>query len=91
MKELADAFRDASVPEITLRFDEAFGKDAHTLGSLFKDEQRKILDLIIAPLIGEAEAAHIHLYGRRCGFDALPCGSTDPSSRYVLDPRRSLP
>ena len=64
VKELAEAFRDASAPEITLRFGEAFGKDTHTVRSLFKDEQRKILDFIIAPLIAEAEAAHIQLYGR---------------------------
>jgi hypothetical protein len=31
---------------------------------LFKDEQRKILDLILAPLLAEAEEAHIRLYAR---------------------------
>jgi hypothetical protein len=41
-----------------------FGNDADSLHSLFRDEQRAILDWILAPLVAEAEAAHIKLYDR---------------------------
>jgi hypothetical protein len=64
VEELAESFRDTSAPEIAMRFDVVFGKGTHSLRSLFKDEQRKILELVLAPLTEESEAAHIQLYER---------------------------
>jgi alpha-amylase/alpha-mannosidase (GH57 family) len=64
VKELAESFRDTSAPEMAMRFDVVFGKGTHSLRSLFKDEQRKILELVLAPLTEESEAAHIQLYER---------------------------
>ena len=36
VKELAESFRDTSAPEITLRFDEVFGKDTHSAALAFQ-------------------------------------------------------
>jgi hypothetical protein len=64
MNELLEAFRGPGASRIVQRLDEIFGNDADSLHSLFKDEQRKIVELILAPLIAEAEASHIRLYTR---------------------------
>jgi hypothetical protein len=80
VNELVEAFRKARSSETTLRFDEAFGNQTHSLSSLFKDEQRKILDLIVGPLTAEAEAAHVQLYGRSSDL-----------MRFLVDLRIPLP
>jgi hypothetical protein len=61
---LSEALVDESASEIVQRLDHLFGSDADSLRSLFKDEQRAFLEWILAPLVAEAEAAHIRLYDR---------------------------
>jgi alpha-amylase/alpha-mannosidase (GH57 family) len=64
INELSEAFLGSGASETVRRLDEVFGNDADSLHSLFKDEQRKILGLILAPLVAEAESAQIRLYTR---------------------------
>jgi alpha-amylase/alpha-mannosidase (GH57 family) len=64
VNELTEVFRGAEAREIVQRLNEVFENETDSLHSLFKDEQRKILGLILAPLMAEAEAAHIRLYDR---------------------------
>jgi hypothetical protein len=61
---LSEALVDDNASEIVQRLAHVFGSDADSLHSLFKDEQRAFLDWILAPLVAEAEAAHIRLYAR---------------------------
>jgi alpha-amylase/alpha-mannosidase (GH57 family) len=62
---LSEALTDDNASEIVKRLDHVFGSDdADSLRSLFKDEQRAFLEWILAPLVAEAEAAHIRLYAR---------------------------
>lgn len=65
---LVEAFHKGSESEMMRRFAEAFPKDTHSLRSLFKDEQRKILDRLLAPLTAEAEAAHLQIYERNAAL-----------------------
>jgi len=58
VNELSEALLGTKAAEIVLRLDEMFGNGPDSLQSLFKDEQRKILELTLAPLVAEAEAAH---------------------------------
>jgi len=64
VNELTEAFRGAGASQIGQRMDEVFRNETDSLRSLFKDEQRKIVALILAPLEAEAEAAYIRLYAR---------------------------
>jgi alpha-amylase/alpha-mannosidase (GH57 family) len=64
VRELSKALADDRAPEIVQRLHEVFGNDGDSLHSLFRDEQRAILEWILAPLVAEAEAAHIKLYDR---------------------------
>jgi hypothetical protein len=62
---LSEALVDDNASEIVRRLDQVFGSDdTDSLRSLFKDEQRAFLEWILAPLVAEAEAAHIRLYAR---------------------------
>jgi alpha-amylase/alpha-mannosidase (GH57 family) len=61
---LSEALVDGDASEIVQRLDQVFGSTADSLRSLFKDEQRAFLEWILAPLVAEAEAAHIRLYAR---------------------------
>jgi alpha-amylase/alpha-mannosidase (GH57 family) len=62
VNEFSEAFLGPTASEVVQRLDEAFGNDADSLHSLFKDEQRTIIELMLRPLVAEAEAAHIRLY-----------------------------
>ncbi len=64
VNELSEALLGPKAAEIGLPLDEGFGNNADSLHSLFKDEQRKILELILAPLVAEAEAVHSRLYAQ---------------------------
>jgi hypothetical protein len=64
VNEFSEALLGSRAFAIVQRLDEVFGNDPDSLHSLFKDEQRTMLELILAPLVAEAEAAHIKLYTR---------------------------
>ncbi len=57
-----DAFYRADVPEVIRLLDRGFGTNIYSLKSLFKDEQRKLLDLILNSTIVEAESAYRGVY-----------------------------
>ena len=68
VRGLTEAFHTAGAAEILQRLDEVFGGETDSLHSLFKDEQRKILELILGPRMAEAETAHVRLYDRNANL-----------------------
>jgi hypothetical protein len=61
-KDILDAFQVADLPETIRMLDKHFGDSPYSLMSLFKDEQRKVLDLILGPTLNEAEAVNSQFY-----------------------------
>jgi len=61
---LIGAFAKAGPAEIIRLLDEGFGKKVYSLRSLFRDEQRKILRLILDETLTDAEAAYRGIYER---------------------------
>lgn len=56
-------------PSATLRaLSKHYGPDAYALRSLFHDEQRKILRLLLAPAVADAEKTYEHLYAQYGGL-----------------------
>jgi alpha-amylase/alpha-mannosidase (GH57 family) len=47
-KEIADIYQTADFPQVIRLLDQHYGSPSYTLKSLFKDEQRRILDEIVA-------------------------------------------
>jgi alpha-amylase/alpha-mannosidase (GH57 family) len=60
--EAFETFTRADFPETLRLLDKHFGASAYSLMSLFRDQQRKILNLILEPMLIEAEASYRQLY-----------------------------
>lgn len=60
--QASDAFSRADFPEVIRIFDKEFGTGIYSLKSLFRDEQRKIVNLILASTVKEAEAISAQVY-----------------------------
>jgi alpha-amylase/alpha-mannosidase (GH57 family) len=59
---LSDAFSRADTAEVIRLIDEQFGRKTFSLRSLFRDEQRKILEIILNDNLSATEAAERNLY-----------------------------
>jgi alpha-amylase/alpha-mannosidase (GH57 family) len=60
--ELIDPFRMGDFPEVIRILDRHFGDSTYSLRSIFKDDQRMIVDLILKSAVADAEAAYRQLY-----------------------------
>jgi alpha-amylase/alpha-mannosidase (GH57 family) len=60
--ELAEAFSRADIPAVLQLLEREFGKNIYSLKMLFRDQQRKIVQLILDAVLEEAEAAHSQIY-----------------------------
>ncbi|MGB7539098.1 MAG: DUF3536 domain-containing protein [Anaerolineales bacterium] len=61
-RDLSASFLRGDFPEVIRRIDGFFGGVAYSLKSLFLDEQRKILNLVIRENLADAEALYLQLY-----------------------------
>jgi alpha-amylase/alpha-mannosidase (GH57 family) len=59
---LIDPFMRADFPEVIRILDRYFGESTYSLGSIFHDDQRKILSHVLKSTIAEAEAVYRRLY-----------------------------
>lgn len=62
VQEVAKPFTQADFPEVIRVLDKHFGKSTYSLKSLFRDEQRTIVNLILETSLAEAEAAYRQIY-----------------------------
>jgi len=62
LQEITQAFSGADFPEVIRLLDKHFGTSTYSLKSLFWDEQRKVLGLILESTLSEIEAAYRQLY-----------------------------
>jgi hypothetical protein len=61
-KKLSDVFARADIAEIIRVFDETFDGHTFSLRSLFRDEQRKVIDIILADSLASSAAAYRSIY-----------------------------
>ena len=64
-REAVEGFRRADFAEVIRFMDRRFGESNYSLWSLFRDEQRKVLEQILTSSLGEAEALYRQIYERR--------------------------
>ena len=60
--EARAAMLRADLPAVIRLFDREFGTESHTIRSLFMDEQRRVMKLILNNTVAEAEESLLHLY-----------------------------
>ena len=58
VEQVTDAFARADLPEVIRIIDQQFQGSTYSLKSLFRDEQRKILDTILESTLAEAESTY---------------------------------
>jgi Domain of unknown function (DUF3536) len=61
-KTMREAFGRADFPEAIHLIDQGFGGQVYSLKSLFKDEQRKVVNEILKPILEKVEASARELY-----------------------------
>ncbi|MBW1802568.1 MAG: DUF3536 domain-containing protein, partial [Deltaproteobacteria bacterium] len=62
VKEVSALFSKADITGTIRRMDKYFGDTAYSLGSLFRDERRKILGKILESTLADAEDVYRHIY-----------------------------
>jgi alpha-amylase/alpha-mannosidase (GH57 family) len=62
IKDVRGAFRRVELSEVIRLLDRHFGNVMYTIKSLFKDEQRKIMDTLLASTLKDAEASYRQVY-----------------------------
>jgi alpha-amylase/alpha-mannosidase (GH57 family) len=78
--ELVDPFKRADFAEVLRILDRHFGESTYSLRSIFHDDQRKILSMIMQSALGDAEAAYRQLFEAHA-----------PMMRFVSDLRVPMP
>src|SRR5439155_9944408 len=78
--ELVDPFNRSDFPEVLRILDRHFGESTYSLRSIFHDDQRKILNLILKSTLADAEAVYRQVYETRA-----------PMMRFIADLRVPLP
>jgi alpha-amylase/alpha-mannosidase (GH57 family) len=79
-QELSDPFNRADFPEAIRLIDKHFGESTYSLRSIFHDDQRKIMNIIMKSTLADAETVYRQLYETH-----------SPLMRFVSDLRAPLP
>ena len=61
-KAIADAFKRADLPDCIRALDHHFAGTSYSLKSLFRDQQRRIVNRILNSTLSEAEASYTQIY-----------------------------
>ncbi|WP_038040334.1 DUF3536 domain-containing protein [Thermorudis peleae] len=62
LEELKTSFEQADIPALLRVFDQHFSDQTYSLRTLFRDEQRKILTILLDSAIAESESSFRHVY-----------------------------
>ncbi|MBL7031742.1 MAG: DUF3536 domain-containing protein [Nitrospira sp.] len=60
--EINDAFEKGDTPEVVRLMDKHFGNNIYSLWHLFREEQRKVLDMILELIYEGVDASYRHIY-----------------------------
>jgi len=82
-KEISAAFAGADFPKTILLLGKYFGTSTYSLTSLFADERRKVLDIIMGPTLREAEAAYSSIYEHHAPLIRFLAGSGTPRPQVL--------
>jgi alpha-amylase/alpha-mannosidase (GH57 family) len=82
-QEAVGPFTRADFAEVIRLFDRSFGDSHYTLSSLFRDEQRRALDVILASSLREAEASYRQIYEHRAPMMRFLTGLHIPLPRAL--------
>ena len=82
-QEISAAFAQADFPKTILLLGKYFGTSTYSLLSLFADERRKVLNIILEPTLREAEAAYSSIYEHHAPLIRFLTGSGTPRPQVL--------
>ena len=92
VREITEAFDSADFPETLRRIDKHFPNSSYSLKSLYRDEQRRILNLVLGSTLKDAESVYRNLYEQYAPLMQFLTGSNTPppkslytAAEYVLN------
>jgi Domain of unknown function (DUF3536) len=80
-EEAVTAFRRADFGDVTRAVERRFGESNYSLRSLFRDELRRALDIILVSSLGEAESLYRQIYEHRAPLMRFLTGLNIPLPR----------
>jgi alpha-amylase/alpha-mannosidase (GH57 family) len=80
VEAIETTFSRADLPQVVRLLDQNFGEAVYSLKSLFRDEQRRVLDRVLESTLAEAEATYRQLHEHHA-----------PLMRFLLDVGYPLP
>jgi alpha-amylase/alpha-mannosidase (GH57 family) len=83
-RDLVDPFRRADYAEVIRILDRHFGESTYSLRSIFHDDQRKILNMIIRSTLSEAELVYRQLYETHAAMMRFMADLRVPQPRAFL-------
>jgi alpha-amylase/alpha-mannosidase (GH57 family) len=83
VKNISDAFAVADFPKTILLIGQYFGTSTYSLTSLFADERRKVLNMIMEPTLREAEALYSSIYEHHAPLIRFLTGSGTPRPKVL--------
>jgi alpha-amylase/alpha-mannosidase (GH57 family) len=84
LETISDSFSRVDIPEVVRLLDKRFGERTYSLRSLFRDEQRRILKIILSGTIAEAESAYLQLYEHHAALMRFITSLGTPMPREFL-------
>ncbi|HJY85930.1 MAG TPA: DUF3536 domain-containing protein [Candidatus Acidoferrales bacterium] len=81
IEKITEAFGRGDFPDLIHLVDNNFGPGTYTLKLLFRDEQRKILRIILEAALSEAEAVYRHFYENHAPLMAFVAAVGMPQPR----------
>jgi len=85
IEQITRAFNSGDLTEAIRRIDERFGESTYSLRTLFRDEQRKVLDVILESTLSDAEALYRQIYEHNAFFMRFlkDMGNPAPKALYT--------
>ena len=81
--DIEDAFSRADLAEVLRLMDHNLSSHPYSLKSLFKDEQRDILDVVLHSAVEDAERAHSQVYAQHAPLMRFLAGLGTPAPKAV--------
>jgi len=83
VEEISDPFERADFPGTILVLDKHFGSSTYSLTSLFRDEQRRALEMILQPPLEQAEMVYAQLYEQHAPLTRFLAASGKPAPKQL--------
>jgi len=84
LQSAEDSFQAADFVNLLRQIEDAFGGSTYSLGSLFRDEQRRIVERVLEPALQDVQALHQSIFERNAPLLRFHSNLHIPAPRELL-------